>query len=245
MKNMLRSSLLLLLIPLMSFAQAAPTKPTPVSPPWLMTSGNFMLMLFNLKAADVQKLLPDGVTAKVNDSGLTTAGFEMYETNRTYGIPSYVTAFIFVEIEGPVSTSGIPGHWALWGKMNDPAALAAFQQQFGFPYELDPHLTVGITEGSHFGRVGVPGAEVLKIKISPLAEPGNSVEGAVDMVGKTAAGTLVRTEVPWFTTLQRGELVTFEIEPRGNPVLQLVKEAQPVFVAASTKQTFSYSRPVR
>lgn len=244
MRNRIFPALLLLLIPLLVFGQTAPAKPTLVSPPWLMHSSNFLITLFNLKGEDVQKLLPAGVTAKVNESGMVVAGLEMYVTDRVYGMPTYTTAFVFVEITGHDSSSGYAGHWILWGKVDQPIALANFQHYFGLPYDAEPNLSMGLADGIHFGRVGAPGEEVIQMKIAPLAEPGMNIEGTVHVVGKNSGGTIVQTEIPWFSTWQKGKLVTYEITPRGNPALELIKSAPPFFVVTSINQLFSYSKPV-
>lgn len=245
MRLKIPGTVLLLILPLVLFGQTAPAQPAPIPPPWLLHSSNFLITLFNLKGEDVQKLLPPGITVKANDSGMVVAGLEMYVTDRVYGMPTYTTAFIFVEITGHDSPSGYPGHWIIWGKVDQPVALANFQHHFGLPYDAEPNLSVSMADGMHVGSVGAPGAEVVKMKIAPLAEPGMNIEGSVNVVGKNATGVIVRTEIPWFSTWQKGTLVTYEITPRGNSALELIKSAQPFFVVTSINQIFSYSKPVQ
>ncbi len=226
-------------------AQETAAKPTEISPPWLMHSSNFLITLFHVKGEDAQKLLPVGVTAKVNKSGMVIAGLEMYATDRAYGVPNYATVIVFVEITGHDSSNGMPGHWALWGKVNNPTALASFRHNFGLPYEPETNLSVDFADGVHVGLVGAPSEESIKIKITPQAEPPMNIEGCVNMVGKNSAGAIVQSEVPWFSAWQKGSLLSLDITPRGNPALELIKSAQPFFVMTSGNQMFSYSKAVQ
>lgn len=210
-------------------------------PPYLAHSSNFMMIMFNLKATDVQKLLPDGVEVNANDAGLVNAGLEMYETDRIWGVPQYGIVFMFVEVKGMESNNGTPGHWALWGKVNERTVLQKFTHHFSFPYQ---YSDVKITKEKNVftGRVGSDLVN-LQIKLND-AQPFKG-EGIVNMCSFSADGKIVKSEVPWFSTGVIGELVKLEINAQGDNILEMVKNVIPHFVMVSTNQSFCYSRVVK
>lgn len=212
-------------------------------PPYLAHSANFMMVLFQLKANDVQVLLPEGVLPNANEAGMVTAGFEIYETDRVYGLPEYGMAFIFVEVKNLTSNNGTPGHWALWGTVDDHVTLQVMRDTFGFPYRFE---NVRVTESAdiYTGRVGEEGKESVIIRIKFNEAKPFSGEGIVNMCSMAKNGKTLKTEVPWFTTGTAGDIIDFEIKPKGDKVLELIKVAKPHFQIISSNQIFSYSRPV-
>jgi hypothetical protein len=211
------------------------------SPPWLMQSGNFFMVVFKSKADAVQKLLPKGVEALADKDGLVGTALEMYETSRASGIPSYRTAFLVVDVKGHDSSGGTPGHFALWGRVSPPESLNAFVSHFGFPYE-DADITLGLEEGTHVGIIADAGKEILKVKVEPVADQPIAVQGRVNMVGRKANG-VVRSEVPYLSHGNAGKVVTLEVQPQADAALALIQGATPVWAMVAKDQTFSYSAP--
>lgn len=214
------------------------------APPWVMQSGNFMMAAFNLKTADVQKLLPKGVEPLVNQEGMVTALLEMYETNQVSGIPNYKIAFIVVDIKGHDSREGIPGHFAVWGRVTPQEALDAFQGHFGFPYKFADSIMLGMEQDAHVGAIGAPGKEILKLKIAPVPEQPFTGQGAVNMVGMNADSGTVKSEVPYITRGYMAKVLSFEVRAKGDPVLKLIKDAAPAWALVSKDQIFSYSHAI-
>jgi hypothetical protein len=199
------------------------------------------MTLFNLKPEDVQPFLPAGIKAKVNDAGMVTGGLEMYETDRIQGTPNYGIVFIFVEVVGLESNNGTPGHWAIWGRVNQQVTLQNMQHYFNFPYELE-NISVEESAGIYRGRVGT-GVISLKIRFNDKAPFGG--EGIVNMCSISKDGKILKSEVPWFSEGSVGELMDFDIVAEGDKVLQIIKGIKPYFSMISTNQTFAYSRPVQ
>lgn len=228
------------------FAQTAGVAESPkFAPPWVVQSGNFLMIAFNLKPADVQKLLPKGVEPLLNKEGMVTAILEMYETSQVSGIPGYKTAFIVVDVQGHDSREGTPGHFAVWGRVSPQEALDAFRSNFGFPYEYAENITLGLEQDAHTCAIGAPGKEILRVKIAPIAEQPFAGQGAVNMVGMNADSGTVKSEVPYITRGNFGKVVDFQIRPpKGDRVLRLLKGAVPVWSVASKDQIFSYSHAV-
>lgn len=220
----------------------AQNKPRPLpSPPWTAQSDNFFMIIMSLKAADVQKLLPKGVEALANNEGMVTTIFEMYDTKRVSGMPNYKIAFIVVDIKNQNSRDGTPGHFAIWGKTDSAESLEVLQEHFGFPYGLAENITVGKEQNAHTGSIGAPGKEVLRIKIEPVPEQEFANEGIVNMVGVSGDRRVVKSEVPYLTSGYVGKVVTLDIQPQGDPVLELIEKATPVWAMVSDNQIFSYS----
>lgn len=209
-------------------------------PPYMAHSSDFVMTLFNVEPGVVHSLLPEGVKAKINDAGMTTGGIEIYETDRIHGIANYGMAFIFVEVEDLESNNGTPGHWAIWGSVDQAAALENMQHYFNFPYKFG-EIEVA-NEGNVYTATVGSGQLILKVKSDEKQPVGG--EGIVNMCSLSKDGKILKTEVPWFSTGRAGELIDMEVNPQGNKILDIIKNCKPHFTIVSTDQTFSYSRPV-
>ncbi len=212
--------------------------------PFIAHSSNFLMALFNLNKEEVQPLLPEGMRAKINESGQVTAGFEMYETDRISGIPNYLIAFIYVEVTGLNSKNGAPGHWAIWGNVTGKTVLNNFKDHFNFPYELEEQMSIVKVNNMFTGTVGSSGREKITLKVDYQHDKPFSGEGIVNMYGENNKGQVVKTEVPWLSSGSFGNLVSLEINPMGNKALELIKDAKPFVSIISTNQSFSYSIPI-
>jgi hypothetical protein len=234
---------LALLALLLSVGSSAIAETTPSSPPWLLQSGNFFMMVFKPKAEAVKKLLPKGVEALADKDGLVTATFEMYETRRASGLPSYKTAFLVVDVKGHDSREGMPGHFAVWGRVSPQESLNAFVSHFGFPYE-HADITLALEEAVHVGTVSASGKKLLTARIAPNAEQPVTAEGSVNMVGRHAERGVVRSTVPYLSNGHVGKVIAFELEPNADPALELIDDLTPVWSLVTRDQTFSYSAAV-
>lgn len=214
----------------------------PLSPPWLAQSQSFLMATFALKADDVRRLLPRNLEPLADANGMVVATFEMYETARVAGLPGYKTAFVVVDVKGFDSREATPGHYAVWGRVTPQEALSAFRGHFGFPYRL-ADLTVSDSGGQRTGVIGAPGAELLTIRLEPLAEQPFTGQGAVNMVGSKPGHRIAYAEVPYLTRGNMARIVDLDIRPAGDPVLTLLKDAAPLWALVSSDQLFSYSRP--
>ncbi|HEX7026034.1 MAG TPA: hypothetical protein VF268_02245 [Gammaproteobacteria bacterium] len=214
---------------------------TEYAPPWTAHSENFFMIVMSLHAGNVQKLLPKGVEALANEDGMVATIFEMYDTGRVSGMPDYKIAFVVVEIRNLNSRDGTPGHFAIWGKTDSPESLEVLQNHFGFPYSLAENITVGKEQNAYTGSIGAPGKEMMRVKIEPVPEQPFTGEGIVNMVGLNGERNIVKSEVPYLTSGYTGRIVSFEIQPQGDPVLELIKNATPAWSMVSDNQIFSYS----
>lgn len=216
---------------------------TIVQPPYQAHSSNFMMALFHLKAIDVNKLLPAGVNVKQDEKGMVVATFEMYETDRIYGLENYKVAFIVVDIENYNSENGTTGHWAIWGSVDSKNAAINFNHHFGLPFEYESNMTVQKNDNIHLGSVGIVGKEKIKISIKKSIDKPFKGQGIVNMVGKTKKG-IAKSEVPWLSEGWTGELLDWNVDPQGNRVLELIKNEKPFWSMISVEQVFSYSKPI-
>jgi hypothetical protein len=210
------------------------------SPPWLMQSGNFMMLVFKSKAEAVQKLLPKGVEALLDKDGKVGTTLEMYETRQTSGLPGYRTAFLVVDVKGHDSRTGAPGHFAVWGRVSPQETLDAFVRHFGFPYQL-ANIALGLEKGSHVGAVGEAGKEILKVVLEPITDQPVSAQASVHMVGVHPDRGVVRSEVPYLSNGHVGKVVAFEVRPQADAALALIEGATPVWSMVAKDQIFTYS----
>ncbi len=214
------------------------------APPFQAHSHHFMIALFHFKAKQVNGFLPKGIIARENEEGWVTAAFEMYETDRIYGLPNYKVAFFVVDIVGYDSENGTPGHFAIWGNITPREASENFNYHFGFPFVYEENIAFKIKGDIYEGTIGPPGKEKIKFELQKISDKPLSGSGIVNMVGKTTENKMVISEVPWLSEGNIGKLARFEIDPQGYPVLEILKDAKPFWAAISYDQIFSYSKPL-
>ncbi|MGD2033683.1 MAG: hypothetical protein PVF73_01405 [Bacteroidales bacterium] len=188
---------------------------TIMAPPFLAHSSRFMMALFHLKAEKVNKLLPEGIVAIENKDGMVTATFEMYETDRIYGLPNYKVAFIVVDVSGHNSRDDTPGHFAVWGNTDSKAASEYFYSHFGLPFSYTEHMTLKTDGKKYTGTIGLQGEEKIRIGLEILPGQPFSGSGIVNMVGKTEDGIIAISEVLWLSNGYNGYLQTFDVDPQG------------------------------
>lgn len=233
--------ILLLLIFLPACALAV-TKHAPAesiySPPWIVQSTSFAMVTFSLPAADVKKYLPAGISPLVKDKGLVPTTLEVYSTERIAGLPTYKIAFIVVDIADHPSRTGTPGHFAIWGRVDSKSSLDFFTREFGFPYKLASQLD--IQAGANTYKASIAGE--LRLHIEPLRDKPLDGNGVVDMLSIRPGTGLVKTEVPFLTQGYFGNMVSLHIEAKGDPVLDLLKNAKPDWSLIAEQQIFSYSQ---
>jgi hypothetical protein len=215
------------------------------APPWLVSTRQFLMVVLQADAAQVQPLLPAGLEAEADGNGKVNLGLEVYATRQVNGIPAYQIAFLTADVRNQVSRDGSPGRFALWGQVDDPTALAQFQQVYGFPYERADGITLDLAEGKQRGVVDLPGDRRVAVQIEPLADQPVERVGAANMLAVHPAHGLIGGVVPYFFRGNAGRLVSLEVTGAGgDPALTLLRSAQPVFSVVSVEQTFTYGTPV-
>ncbi len=216
-----------------------------LEPPFMAKSENFSIVLFNLDAHGVQEILPEGVQPKIKEDGQVTAGLELYTTSRVQGMPIFSIAFIYVEVEFMESKNGTPGHWAIWGETNNKEVLASMKSNYGFPYQYSSEISITAKKESYMSTIFGDEDERLHIQLKKeqATEP-LITQGIVNMCGKIKNGNNVQSEVTWFTTGQKAEVISIEVEPGENKVLQLLKDSKSFWAMVSEEQVFCYSIPI-
>jgi hypothetical protein len=225
-----------------NMAFAGPEANTIQSPPWLVYSRQFLMVVFHADAKAVQAVLPKGIQVQPNQDGKASLMLEIYNTERTNGIPIYQMAFIVADINDYPSRNGTPGHFALWGRVDSPDALRQFREVYGFPYDVAESITVDMHEGKHRGVIEFGDEGSIRAQIEPLVDQTFKQDGVVNMVGMLSPNSLTIGEVPYFTHGNVGKIIELEIKnPKGDPILTLLKGAQPVWSMVSVDQMFSYA----
>lgn len=240
-QNYLAQLFFLLAIVLPCSPNAFANTDTPHAPPWLMASRHFNLIMFQADAATVEPLVPPGVQLKVNPHGKVTLVLEAYEAERAFGTTPFQKAFIAVQIENHPTSSGDPAHFALWGTVANENVLHQFKHTYNFPYDLAQSINLDEQQGAHHGVIKAADNSRIRFQVQPLADQPFAREGVVNMVGKLPDDRLVVGEVPYLARGYVGKLVELEVDPQGNPVLAMLKTAQPVWSMVSVDLTFSYA----
>jgi hypothetical protein len=198
------------------------------------------MAMVSADAKAVQALLPDGVRVQVDEGGKARLAIEVYGTRETSGVPNYQTAFVVVDIHDHPSRDGTPGHLALWGRVDDPAALAHFDEVYGFPYSLTEWITLDVQEGRHRAVVALGKDSALTLEIEPLADQPFSRQGAVNMLAWKGPG-LVVGEVAYLSRGHEGKVTRLEVKGSKDPILALLSTSTPVWSMVSTEQLFTYA----
>lgn len=224
-----------------SYGQAAKPDMKLLTPPYIAHTSNFMMILFHLKAEEAQKLLPANVKVKSDDKGMVTGGMEIYTTDQIYGVPNYTIGFIYVEVNGLESNDGSPGHWAVWGAMNNDTSLQNFRHFYNYPYKLENKIMIGKKGNESTATIG--DSEGLKLKLRIKVGKPVSAGGIANNYSQSSDGRIIKTEIPWLANGNEADVISFEVSAGSNKVLETIKEAKPFFGLISNN-AFSYSRPI-
>jgi hypothetical protein len=221
---------------LSAYTQAAIISSAQNSPSWIVQSKSFAMVVFSLAVEDVKKFLPAGVIPQLNEKGKVTTTLEVYNTEQIAGIPTYKIAFIVVDIASHSSRHDIPGHFAIWGRTDSESSQDFFRHEFGFPYKVASQLHIQSTATSFKTSI----ANELQIHIEPLRDKPVEAGGTVNMMSVRAGTGLIKTEVPFLTKGYFGNLVSFTISAREDPLLGLLKSVKPDWALVSEQQIFAY-----
>lgn len=229
--------LLLLLMPVVALAASKPSTEAPSSPSWVVDSKSFAMVTFSLPAEEVKKLLPASIIPLVNDKGRVNTTLEVYNTERISGIPSYEIVFIVVDVANHPSRTGMPGHFAIWGRVDSKPSQDFFSKEFGFPYKLTSAIDIQPTANAYKASI----AGELQLHIEPLRDQPFEGNGVVDMLSLHPEKGLLKTEVPFLTKGHFGNVVSLNITSKGDPLLDLLKNTKPDWSLVSDQQVFTYS----
>ncbi len=214
------------------------------SPPWMAHSSHMLYLLYSVDAQEIRPLIPDDIKLKVNEENKVVVGLELYNVDRSFGQGNNVFFFIFAEIEDYDTPSGSPGHWAVWGAINDQDNAEKFNQIFGYPYEYISDMKVKENNGYFIGSIQREGNLLLEYKGKPIKESKNYAENAVNMVSKNAVGKTVVSHVPYINTGSLLEVEHLKINSHGNPTLKVLVGKTPFLFYLVEDAYFSYSAPM-
>lgn len=237
------TSFFLLLTAFGALGQKLEQKTELVAPPYQAHSSNFIMVMFHLPAKEVNSLLPKGIVAKQNQEGMVQAAFEMYGTDRIYGVPNYKAAFLVVDIQNHESANGTAGHYAIWGNLSDAKASFNFIENFGIPFSHNEKLTLNNDLNTYSGVVELEDKEQIQLVIDKVESQPFNDSGIVNMIGQKSPGQFITAEVPWLSKGYAGKLIKFESNVTSHPALKLLKDVTPFWALISNDQIFSYSKP--
>lgn len=212
--------------------------------PFMGSTSNFIFVMFHVDAELAQSLLPEGIKVRVDDNGKAIANYEILEIERAYGQPLFYESFISVQLEGFESSNGQGSNWAVWGRVDNEHVLQCFQSELGFPYELQADIFTKKEGAKHWGRVGAPGNETIKLQLEANAEKPLRGEGLVNMCGQRPDGQIVYAPVTWMSDGAQAQVLEFKVEPRGNKALEMIQQGQIIWSMVSWGQYFTYTKPI-
>lgn len=208
--------------------------------PWLVESNSFAMLSFSVDPKSVQPFLPEGFAPHLNDKKQTSLIVEIYSTEKIAGIPAYKTVFIVAELADHPGRSGMPGHYAIWGRL-DSQANVSFFRDLGFPYQFAQ--TLDIQSGKTYQtKVADISGELLNIQLESSDAP-FSGQGVVDMLVMKNQ-QMLKSEVSFLTQANFAKVNEFSVLAKHDPVLNLLKDRTADWSLVSHKQIFSYSHLV-
>lgn len=229
----------LMLFGLSSFSFASDTK-NYQGIPWIVESNSFAMASFSLDPEAVQAFLPKGMSPHLNDKNKTSLIVEIYSTDRIAGIPAYKVIFIVAEVAGHLSSSGIPGHFAIWGRVDSQESTNFFIQS-GFPYKLAK--TLEIKPGKFYQALIADDSSELNIQLEPSTDKPFAGQGVVDML-VLKNRNMLKSEVSFLTQANFAKVLSFKVTANNDPVLGLLENKLPDWALVSDKQIFAYSHLV-
>jgi hypothetical protein len=216
--------------------------PKPIDPPYIARTSNFMAIAFQLEANEVQKLLPANVKVKRDHKGFANAGMEMYTTDQIYGMPKYTIAFIYVEVSVPESGNDTSGNWPIWGVVDNDTALNTLRHFYHYPYQQEKNILFQTAEEQVI-TIGGSKGEGLTLKLKRNRDKPVTAEGVARLLSSSGNGGVVKTDIPWLAAGHQASIVSFEVRPGSNKILQMIQGAKPFYGQVSAN-VFSYSIPI-
>ncbi len=243
-RNQCLNIVVLLILCYTTTMRAQSTAVEAVQPPWIAHASNFMIYGFQVEASKVQQFLPKGVQPKINNGGMVFGGVEMYATDRIYGVPNYHTMFVFIEVESYDSSNGTSGHFNITGYMTPSETCDHFNETFGFSFTSNAVIEIGVEGTVHTGSIQVAGNEIMNIAIAETSKSYTTSEGIVNIVS-THKEQIGVTPVPWMSMGCVGAIRNVQINSSGNKVLEMIKDAAPLWAFVNVDQTFAYTQMIK
>ncbi len=211
----------------------------PPPPPYLMKNMDAVFVPVTWDPATIDAVLPDGLTPLEGYTG----GINIYSVPKGYGLPPFTAAFLYVDVDNYISSSGIPGRYILGGVFGPAAAAEAVERYYGWP--MRDGLAVLLQDGKVLTAMAQRDGEPLfTAKVTEVALDCADFGGSIKYVTPVEEAKFSVLEVPFSAQLCPGKLIDgVEISaPQDDPLSQLkVKKAVEAFQVRDA--SFSYGRP--
>ena len=110
-------------------------------PPYLLTQGEHLIILFEAEESALKSLLPAGIKPAAGN----VVGLNMYHTGPVVGLSPYTASYLWINVDGFDSPDGTKGRWMVQGWYGPEPVPSAFKNYGGLPVQL------GVT---HYERDG-------------------------------------------------------------------------------------------
>jgi len=110
-------------------------------PPYLLTQGEHLIILFEAEESALKSLLPAGMKPAAGN----VVGLNMYHTGPVVGLVPYTSSYLWINVDGFDSPDGTKGRWMVQGWYGPEPVPSALKNYGGFPVQL------GVT---HYERDG-------------------------------------------------------------------------------------------
>jgi hypothetical protein len=221
-------------------ARAADTDGPLPMPPHLV---GFDRALFVGVVWDAKKLrtwLPAGVRPVPENSG----GIAIYTSDRGYGISPYHGVYLFADIEGFDSATGMKARWMLQGGYGPGERLpAAIREAYRWPVRSG---RVVFEDGSEArSAIGhIAGQEVVRVSIR-RSDKCDRIAGIVNYVSPaTAAGRFLVNEIPFEGPWCNVDPLSVKITALADDVVAEMVPAKILWAADFSGGTVAFSRPL-
>ena len=180
-------------------------------PPYLLTQGEHLIILFEAEESALKSLLPAGMKPAAGN----VVGLNMYHTGPVVGLAPYTSSYLWINVDGFDSPDGTKGRWMVQGWYGPEPVPSALKNYGGLPVQL------GVTRYERDGNkvhavLNVDGASLIDATITVneekpapagfvlnypalgrnLAQPGSSavVVNRIPVVGEIVPATPVSVD---------------------------------------------------
>jgi len=199
-----------------SFAAQAEDAPPP---PYLMTGMNSVAIAVAYDPASVDALLPKGLKAAEGYTG----GVNIYTASGGFGLTPYSAGYMYVEVEGFVSSSGAKARYvfdSVYGP--DPKVAKALEEHYDFT------VSPGSSEqkagdGTMSATASLGGKALFTNTIKPKSGDCPVIAGDVNYVQSDGKGGWTVLPIPFAGAFCLGEAVKVEVTAPANSTFSKLK----------------------
>src|SRR5262245_30749746 len=162
-------------------------------PPYFVSKSDAVVVGVAYDESRIRKMSPSGLQMAPGATGKII----MYTAEESYGLPSYSSSFMAVDLEGFDAPGGVKARWMLTGLYSPGSVTAALAKYFDYP------VREGVTrlerQGQRVVAVGTMGGrEMIRVELVMKSDPCEHGSGLIhEVTRKGGTGPVQLIKIPY------------------------------------------------